>query len=379
MSNTLATLIAIHLVCAGNQVELQRGVQEYRSGQYSNAVRSLSAAVQADPHDDIAHYHLANAYLKVGNKTSAIKEYQAAYSMASSQQMTQNCRSVLNLYKAPLPTILTRSSRSVAAVTQLAPYSTKTTEQLNAMVEQQNKGRVRNLESHPGGPEKFKEAPENGALKEDWDRWIQNFRIEFSTQLFRDLRSRGVRRPSGRSLLVFSVDKNGRLRSKVVSSNARHNFNDGLLATTRLLDHTNRLRFPKDSRISGFNFTMGWDYGPVLPITREEVIAELQRTNATLTRPNSLGATAGRLAASDTSGTLSTNDVDGTLSSNGVSASLADKDGLRAGKAGALGLPSFNTSVSGLVLPPAKPVELDAKSDSLTVPGKESKPDLKSQ
>lgn len=369
MANTLATLLVIQLVCAGDQVALQRGVSEYRSGQYANAVKSLQAAVKADPHDDVAHYHLANALLKTGNKSAAIKQYQEAYSMSSSEQMTQNCRSVLDLYKAPLPTILTRSSRSISAVTQLSPYATKSTEELSRLAAQRSRGRVRKLESHPGGPDSFKQAPENTAgLKEDWDRWIQNFRIAFSTEFFRELRALGMRRPSGQSLLVFSVDNHGKLRSRVVRSNARYSFNDSLLATTRRLDHTNLLRFPKDSHIDGFNFTMGWDYGVPQPMSREEIIAELQRTNANIARPSALGATAGRLGANNVNGTLSSNDVNGTLSSSGVNGTLSSaKDGL-AGEAGALGLPTFNTSVSGLVLPAAKPVELDAKSGKLTVP-----------
>lgn len=371
MANTLATLLVIQLACAGNQAALQRGVQEYRSGQYANAVKSFQTAVKADPHDDLAHYHLANSLLKTGNKAAAIKEYQEAYSMASSEQMTQNCRSVLDLYKAPLPTILTRSSRSISAVTQLSPYATKSTEELSKLAAQRSRGRVRNLESHPGGPDSFKEAPENTAgLKEDWDRWIQNFRIGFSTEFFRELRAVGMRRPSGQSMCVFSVDNKGKLRARIVRSNARYSFNDSLLATTRRLDHTNLLRFPKDSRINGFNFTMGWDYGAPQPMSREEVIAELQRTNASIARPDALGATAGRLGVTNVSGTLSSNDVNGQLSSSGANGKLSDKDGLMAGQAGSLGLPSFNTSVSGLVLPPTKPVELDAKSGTLSVPDK---------
>jgi hypothetical protein len=365
MSNTLIALVLIQLTAANNQAALQRGVQEYTSGQYAKAVSSLSLAVKSDPHDDLAHYHLANAYLKTGRKADAIKEYQQAYSMASSQQMAMNCKSVLDLYKAPLPDILTRNSHSTHAVTELSPYTTKSIDQLNALAAKRNKGQ--SLESHPGGPEVFKESPENiGALKDDWDRWIQNFRIVFNTDLFRELRGHAIHRPSGQSLMVFSVDSNGRLRGKVARTNANYNFNHSLLNSTRRLDHTACLRFPKDSKIKGFNFTMGWDYGVTQPMTREEVIAELRRTNATVARPGTLSATAGQLNSANVSSQVSTNDVNGSLANKGTSGSLTagQANGPGAASPGA-GLPSFNTSVSGLLLPKPKPQELDAKQGEM--------------
>ena len=364
MSNTLLALVLIQLAGAGNQVVLQRGVQEYKTGQYARAVTSLSLAVKADPHDDLAHYHLANALLKTGKKDLAIKEYQQAYSMASSTQMAMNCKAVLDLYKAPLPDILTRNSRAAHAVTELTPYTTKSVDQLNALAAQRNKNKP--LESHPGGPDVFKEAPESsGALKEDWDRWIQNFRLVFNTDLFRELRNRSIRRPSGQSLMVFSVDSNGRLRGKVARTNANYNFNDSLLNSTRRLDHSACLRFPHDSRIKGFNFTMGWDYGSPQPMTREEVIAELSRTNASLGRSGSLSANAGRLSSNGVSTQLSTNDVNGSLSAkNGSGSVSAGATGLSAAANGA-GSPIYDTSVSGQVLPRQKQQELDAKTGSL--------------
>lgn len=364
MSNTLVALVLIQLAGAGNQAVLQRGIQEYKSGQYAKAVGSLSLAVKADSHDDLAHYHLANALLRTGRKSDAIKEYQQAYSMASSTQMAINCKAVLDLYKAPLPDILTRNSRAAHAVTELTPYTTKSVDQLNALAAQRNKNKP--LESHPGGLEVFKEAPENmGVLKEDWDRWIQNFRLVFNTDLFRELRTHAIRRPSGQSLMVFSVDSNGRLRGKVARTNANYNFNDSLLNTTRRLDHSACLRFPRDSKIKGFNFTMGWDYGTTQPMTREEVIAELQRTNASLGRGGALSANAGRLNTNGVSAQLSANDVNGSLASKNANGSLsAGASGLNATASGA-GPMNYDATVSGQVLPRAKQQELDAKTGSL--------------
>lgn len=104
---------------------------------------------------------------------------------------------------------------------------------------------------------------------------------------------------------------------------------------------------------------MGWDYGPTRPLTREEVIAEIQRTNGSILRtPQGRAAVAARLANNDASGKLISTQASGSLVS-------ANTSGRLAGKSGNLQLPSFSTSVSGLVIPHAKPVELKATPDAL--------------
>src|SRR5581483_11850290 len=95
---------------------LQRGMQEYRRGDYASAARTFRQAAQADPNNDLAHYHLANSLLKTGNRSEAMKEYQRAYALSGSNEMTANCKRVLDLYHVNLPDVQTRSSRATSAV-----------------------------------------------------------------------------------------------------------------------------------------------------------------------------------------------------------------------------------------------------------------------
>ncbi len=348
---------------------LQRGMQEYRRGDYASAARTFRQAAQADPNNDLAHYHLANSLLKTGNRSEAMKEYQRAYALSGSNEMTANCKRVLDLYHVNLPDVQTRSSRATSAVNALTPYTTRSLDELNEMARRKTAGR-REMESHQGGPDVFKETPENsGLLKEDWDRWIQNFRLEFNTDLFRELRARAIRRPSGHINVVFSVDDRGRLRSRILRSDANENFNESVLASTRHLDQSRCLRFPHDSKIHGFNFSMGWDYGSPKPMSREEVIALLRSRNgsANLINPSGVQASAGRLNATGTGATLSAQDVAGSLQSNRVGSSLS------AGQAGGLALPSFQTNVSAQLLPKKKPVELKAEAGLIETGKKKSK------
>lgn len=373
----VALVVSFFLTCTDVSATdwLSRGIAQYAHGQYANAVSSLSQAVREDDGNDLAHYHLANALLKTGSQSRALQEYQRAYALSGNFEITTNCKHVLEMYHVKLPDIVTRSSRSTNATRQLTPYSTKSLEELNSMAQRKTPS---SMESHSGGPEVFKESPENsGLLKEDWDRWIQNFRLEFNTDLFRELRQRGIRRPSGQSQMVFSVDTSRRLRARILRTNANENFNESLLTSTRRLDGTNCLNFPRDSKIKGFNFTMGWDYGAPKPMTREEVVAILRsrNTNANIMRPGGLGATAGRINNTGVGATLSSNDVNGAIKSGDVNGALsAGRTGaLTAGQAGSVGLPSFKTDVSGLILPQEKPVELKAETGALEDPKKKKK------
>ena len=59
----------------------------------------------------------------------------------------------------------------------------------------------------------------------------------------------------------LQFDNKGNLRGHVYASTGNKLLNDCLVKTMRDLDHSRILAFPADSRVTGFNFRMVWDFG----------------------------------------------------------------------------------------------------------------------
>jgi hypothetical protein len=174
--------------------------------------------------------------------------------------------------------------------------------------------------------------------------------------------------------MVFSVDKNRRLRGRIVRSDAPVMFNYFLLETTRRIDRAAILDFPAASTLPGYNFTMTWDYGASRNGT--DTVAELLRTEATL-RNQELRANAGSLSTSDTNAALRSSNTSATLRNSSTSAALRSSNttaalrssdaasALSSANADALMMPKFDTKVSAQILPKQLPIELKASPGKL--------------
>lgn len=359
--------IALLLIAssAGAQSWLDRGMAEYSSRKYPQAVASLQQAVSDDPGSDVAHYYLANAYLSLGKKDRAIVEYKRAYELSHSPEMSANCKTVLDTYHVPVPKLQIESWQSRSARANLSPYTVASREDITAKAQQSG---GRRMDSHRDGVAVFEAAPENrGELQREWDRWIENFRLSFNTVLFRDL---GPLRKalSGRSEMVFSVDSRQRLRARVVRSDAPSFFNEQLLQTTRTLDGNRVLSFPRESTIPGYNFTMSWDYGTPRPY--ESTMAELRNAYAQLRSQQQTAqqAVAGSLGNRNTAATASSTSTNAALKSSNTSTALQGTQGaLQGTDLTGIPLPKFDAKVSGTLLPK---VELRAQPQLLTPPKK---------
>ncbi len=331
---------------------LNRGIAEYSAGRYNQAVSSLSLAASKNESSDLAHYYLANSLLRIGHKARALQEYEKACNASQTAEMYRNCAQVLKAYNVavppPPPLVQHPHRRSV-----LDQYQTSTLDRINALAEQKSDGKTRFADSHRDGLEVFRCSPEGSPeLKAAWDQWIENYRLTFGSTLGPRVRAAHIGKLSGSALMVFSVDKNRRLRGRIVRSDAPVMFNYFLLETTRRIDRAAILDFPAASTLPGYNFTMTWDYGASRNGT--DTVAELLRTEAALRNQPALNANAGALTAADTNAILRQSSTNAALRNSNTDASL------RAANADALMMPKFDTKVSAQILPKQLPLELKA-------------------
>lgn len=331
---------------------LNRGIAEYSAGQYNQAVNSLSLAANKNESSDLAHYYLANSLLRIGHKARALQEYEKACNASQTAEMYRNCAQVLKAYNqvVPPPPPLVLHPRRRAMLEQ---YQTSSLDRINALAEQKSDGKTRFADSHRDGLEVFRCSPEGSPeLKAAWDQWIENYRLTFGSTLGPRVRAAHIGKLSGSALMVFSVDRNRRLRGRIVRSDAPVMFNYFLLETTRRIDRAAILEFPAASALPGYNFTMTWDYGASR--NGSDTVAELLRTEAALRNQQALKANAGTLTAADTTAILRQSSTNAALRNANTDASL------RAANADALMMPKFDTKVSAQILPKSLPLELKA-------------------
>ena len=403
VGNALLAAVLLAL-CAGPaqaqavQDLVRRGIQAYNARQYASAVNNLQAAVSRDPENDTAHYYLGNALMACGNKQHALQEYSRAFQYSMDGEMLDNCARVLEAYRQPLPHRTPRARKSAPG---LNPYTTGSVQEMNRLAETHSSQARRAMESHSSSLDVFKNVPENSdGMNRAWDDWILKYRYAFNNVL---KTYTGLRRRSGKTRMVFSVSSGGRLRGRIVDTDAPVFLTDAMLATTRKLDGDPGLGFPAGSQIPGFNFTMTYDYGA--PEAEPTTAAALRTTStsASLRNPGGQSAVAGKLSGSKVTSKLTSTETSAALSSKGMRAGLKLPQGERASALGTLSttgvngkigagstaaglssqmadgladtgegsLPTVSTDVSGLLLPKPKMEELKASPAKL-LPGKSS-------
>ncbi len=139
-------------------------------------------------------------------------------------------------------------------------------------------------QSHLGSPVVvFEQAPENSR---EWDLWISRFRRTFDAQVFRHIFKDAKDEKTGTASVIFSVDRQGHLRGAVYSATADDTMQQCLLKAIRELDKSYVLAFPPDSRISGWNFRMTWNFGKALTfvsrVREQRAKLAAQRTQITI-------------------------------------------------------------------------------------------------
>ncbi len=134
--------------------------------------------------------------------------------------------------------------------------------------------------SHPEGVATFRQAPEN---TREWDIWIERFKRSFQYLLLQNLAKDATTQTGGKAKIVFSVDKNGNLRGAIYQSTADATLNKCVVNAIKRLDRSRVLIFPYESRCTGWNFTMEWDFRILLNHIRrmrerqQEQLAEAER------------------------------------------------------------------------------------------------------
>jgi hypothetical protein len=319
-----------------------------------NSIAAYEETVRRQPTSDMAHYCLANALFKAGQVKEAMGEYQQAYSLTRSEQMKDFCKQILLHNGINLVGNKSAAGRTVRAPWLPAP-TTDALERFHSMA-QSGRERNRSTDSDPNGVILY-----SNPMGHEFDSWIAEFRIHFENGLAAILRSRGYASMAGTTKVVFSADKQHRLRSHIVETSAPLAMSDCVLATTRMLDGRSVLDFPPSTNSDGVNFSMTWNFpggGNV---------------GGTLTS-NNVGARVMQQGASGRAGIMEYNHVNGNLHAKDAHGQLMSKQGSgqlspgsRAGVAGGLsgGSVTISTDVAGLLLPKPKPkpkqVELKAK------------------
>lgn len=339
---------------------MERGMKEYSAGQYKQAITTLRLAIEREKSSDLAHYYLANSLMSTGNRNEAALEYKRAFMLATSESMANNCRRALKGLNVALPRMDEEDMKTRTVRANMTPYSVASVNELSELAgKRANSPKI--LESHRDGVMQFEAAPESTPdMEAKWDKWIEDFRLEFNTSLYR-MMGPTFSACSGKVKVIFSVDSSGKLRGRILESTAPFFYEYYLLATVRKLDGAPVLAFPSGSSIPGYNFTMGWTNGPPKSQFNRNTMAELRRLGYQLRRNPLTGeqAVALRLGGNQANGLLTSKNTSAQLSTNNAAGMLTSQ------KAGFLPIPNFDAVVAGIVLP-RKPVpELKAAPLSL--------------
>ncbi len=63
--------------------KIKTAITKYKSKNYTGCIQDLTQVTKYDPSNAVAHYYLANAYMKIGQKDNALKEFNKVISINS--------------------------------------------------------------------------------------------------------------------------------------------------------------------------------------------------------------------------------------------------------------------------------------------------------
>ena len=405
------------LAAAASNPVIQKAIKEYQAGNIEKAAALLQQDLQQNPGDGISHYYLGLLKQHAGDDAGALDQLEWAARLCPPEVLTSLTKQVADSKSEKLPKVpkvvtpkadwlgtLGNSFNQIFAKEKPEPKITASGDiempppvffssmddlwkQGRQMVRQgvdkaktlqgkkeykswaanvmpmddmmdlvdKSKGiNASKWASHSDGLTKFRQSPENTPA---WDAWIARFSRAFQHVLTAYLAQDAKNQVTGRAACIFSIDKRGNLRGHIYASTGDGVLNKALLKTVQTLNHSRILEFPPESKVTGWNFRMTWNFGQILAYIRvyrarqamlekaaqEEIIRKQTEAILLAKKKAELDAKAAKLKA------------------------LREKQIARA-KARLLELQQVKTDVSGVVLPAAKPLELDAVAMSLSDP-----------
>ena len=289
---------------AGAETTLEKGVRQYKAGQFKEALSTLMIAAQQDNRNPAVHYNLGNAFIQNGDSIRAVREYELGYSLAGTGPIANYCRSAL------------------AGVRQRDRSSTRTSSYRDAAYSS-SRSSVRcpiGTESHHDGVQKA----HSGLSSQEWLTWQAQF-----DRVIRRAEMRVIPRSvqdwqnmTGICELYYYVDRNRKLRARVNRSTTDDSVNAALLEVVRSLDGSSQIEFPPIISVDSFNFYHGVNLGDVaLALKRENpsTSATMTSTSANL-RQTGVTGVQGKLPLPPTA-----TDVSAALRSTKITADVAGK------------------------------------------------------
>lgn len=172
------------------------------------------------------------------------------------------------------------------------PYKSISMAELEDIIEKCQNMNTEKWASHPDRVRQFSAVPPDNR---EWDFWISRYRRAFQFILLHHLEEYAKDETRGATSIAFSVDKNGKLRGCIFATTSNDNLNRCLLETIQDLNGSRILKFPANSPIEGWNFTMSWDFRRMLAIVKarrefQKQQLALQRAQTDVAAKNSIEA-----------------------------------------------------------------------------------------
>lgn len=396
---------------------VQQAIKEYKAGNIEKAAALLQADLQNNPDDGTTHYYLGLLKQHLGDDAGALDQLEWAARLCPPEVLTSLTKQVADSKGKQLPKVpnvitpktdwlgmmgnslgqMFGSEKPVARVTESGDIEMPPPVFFSSMDDLWKQGRnmvrqgvdkakevqgkkkykswaanvmpmddmmdlvdkskginATKWASHSDGLSKFRQAPENTPA---WDAWIARFTRSFQHVLTAFLAQDATTQVTGRAACIFSVDKRGNLRGHIYASTGDGVLNQALIKTIQTLNHSRILEFPPESKVTGWNFRMTWNYGQILAYIRaykaRQAMIEKQQQEEIIAKQTEALLLAKKQAEKDAKALRLKE--------------LREKQIARA-KARLLQLQSVKTDVTGIVLPAAKPVELNAVALSLSDP-----------
>lgn len=297
---------------------LEKARQEYKRGNLDKALNLLIEDLKKNPDDGTTHYYLGLVRKQMGEDLPALQELELAARLLPADTLSAYTKQAVNQIQAseqklpekPKPkewfevlgdsvSQLFNGQKENRQGKELEPWQMPDLmagvddiyRQAKRMVRSQDKKHGRHSgyqswaaktmsmadiqdlvrkskyinpdswASHKDGVKSLRQAPAN---TQEWDFWIARYKRAFQYILMSHLAKEGEVRPYGSSACIFSIDKDGNLRGHIYASTASAKLNKCLIKTIQELNHSRILQFPKNAKITGYNFQMKWHFGKLL-------------------------------------------------------------------------------------------------------------------
>jgi len=303
---------------------IQTAIKEYEAGNYEKAAQLLADDLKQNPDDGVVHYYLGLVKQKAGDDAGALDQLEWAARLCPPEMITSLTQQAMNAKGEKLPKIPRTITPKADwfgmfgnSVTQMFGGSKEAKvndsgdiempppvlfgsmdqmfdqgkkmvkdgvkkaqgkpvykswaanvipmDDMLALVDKSKAINASKWGSHSDGLGKFRQSPENTPA---WDAWIARFQRSFQHVLTGYLARDAKNQVTGRAACIFSIDNRGNLRGHIYASTGDGVLNSCLLKTIQALNHSRILEFPAESKVTGWNFRMTWNYGQILAYVR---------------------------------------------------------------------------------------------------------------